>query len=431
MSRTNIDRTLTTPVVNITRYTEQTTPSVTHPDGSTTPPQYRWVTVVDDRTSYKTRRTARGSAVTPGYGSRNQPNPLPENRYSFTSDQLKQSSYYSSDNQPGTSLQIPRITIITEEPTARYNGYSDRWDLIPWGPLYDACTTKLRNRIRDSSVNLAQAFAERKQTANTIASTANMIARAGMAVKRGDMMGAARALGVKPSRSIQRRSKAGIISDSVANRWLEVQYGWKPLLSDVYGSMEQLAKSNDNRLFRTATASIRGSFPYEETTDLMDYLSNVGYNVRRQKDTQDLVIKMKVRYEISSPPVATMVQLGITNPALLAWELLPFSFVADWFLPVGNFLSSLDATLGLTFKTGYSSDFRRMQTHVHHDAKFSPKSTPQRQIYIRGINITETIRYERYPMTDFPSARLPHFKNPVSTVHAANALALLIQTFKR
>lgn len=431
MSRTNVEKTEYTPIVNVTKFAVQTSPSVTHPDGSTTPVGWAYETVVDTRSSTKTRRVSRGGVSTPGYGTPSAPRPLPRNRFSYTADRLIESRYYSRQFRPGSTLSIPLEYIIEETPTGRYTLFDDEYWRIPWGELYDNCTTKLRNNIRSSSFNAAQAYAERKMTANTIASTARMIAQAGMAVKRGDVMGAARALGVQPSRSMKRRSKAGVVADSVANRWLEVQYGWKPLLQDVYGSMEQLARSRNNRLFYNASASVRGKFPSETVTDLMDHESWTGTNLQRVKRTQDLTIKMGVRYEQSCPPLATAAQLGITNPALLAWELLPFSFVADWFLPVGNFLSSLDATLGLTFLSGYSQDFRRMTTTVHHDANFRLKSDASHTVFIAAKAASETIRYERFVMTDFPSAVLPHFKNPVSTTHAANAIALLVQTFKR
>jgi len=41
-------------------------------------------------------------------------------------------------------------------------------------------------------------------------------------------------------------------------------------------------------------------------------------------------------------------RISLGNPMELAWELIPFSFVVDWFLPIGNWISALDATLHVT-----------------------------------------------------------------------------------
>jgi hypothetical protein len=54
------------------------------------------------------------------------------------------------------------------------------------------------------------------------------------------------------------------------------------------------------------------------------------------------------RYKISDPTMKQVSQFGITNPLLLAWELIPYSFVVDWLFPVGRFLSSLDALNGIS-----------------------------------------------------------------------------------
>lgn len=53
--------------------------------------------------------------------------------------------------------------------------------------------------------------------------------------------------------------------------------------------------------------------------------------------------------------------MGLTNPLEVTWELLPFSFVADWFLPIGDYVSILDSTLGYILKGGTNTVSRRIQ----------------------------------------------------------------------
>jgi hypothetical protein len=47
-----------------------------------------------------------------------------------------------------------------------------------------------------------------------------------------------------------------------------------------------------------------------------------------------------------------MKTVGLLNPATVAWELVPYSFIADWFVPVGDYLTGLTADCGLVFKGG-------------------------------------------------------------------------------
>lgn len=69
-------------------------------------------------------------------------------------------------------------------------------------------------------------------------------------------------------------------------------------------------------------------------------------------------LRAKARFTVRNSSVKSLVQLGLTNPAEVAWEVVPFSFVIDWFIPVGNFLSSLDSLVGvqdLTVCRGYKT----------------------------------------------------------------------------
>lgn len=57
--------------------------------------------------------------------------------------------------------------------------------------------------------------------------------------------------------------------------------------------------------------------------------------------------RIKCRYVIRDASLKTLAQVGITNPAATVWELIPYSFVFDWIIPVGGYLESLDALIGV------------------------------------------------------------------------------------
>lgn len=221
--------------------------------------------------------------------------------------------------------------------------------------------SNLLKNLRNSSFNAAQAVAERKQTADLVASTATRVAKSLSNLRRGNFGKAAQDLGVIPKKRAGRRFNSQYATDqskAIGNAWLELQYGWKPLLADVYGSMETLARANNpagnpNTIYKRVsgrgrkTDNVRSVF---KTTLPSGYVGS-----DETVATGDFFVSVHagVTYSISSAPLASMASVGITNPALLAWELLPYSFVVDWFLPIGNYLESLDASAGCSFYSGF------------------------------------------------------------------------------
>lgn len=87
-------------------------------------------------------------------------------------------------------------------------------------------------------------------------------------------------------------------------------------------------------------------------------------------------------------------QLGLDDPLGLIWELTPYSFVVDWFLPVGQWLSSFRSIKGLTFQGGYT--YVKSQGRGYWRYKAYPWSRPS--------NVTTTYLSKwRIPLNTFPS----------------------------
>lgn len=298
-------------------------------------------------------------------------------------------------------------------------------------------TQNVLDRLKDSSINAAQAVAERHQTMGLIASTATRVAKAVGSLKKGNFAKAARDLGVTPKKRAGRRFSRDYAIDqgkAVGNAWLELQYGWKPLLSDVYGATEALAKArnpsgNQNTLFKKATGRGKRKESPNIRTDV-PISPGVGYNYSIAAGYCEVQCKIGITYAITSPVVSDLKSLGITNPALLAWELLPFSFVADWFVPIGNYIGSLDATLGLTFKNGYRTTVTRYVSNS--TTSYNYTTTAGTKLYYGfGTQEVENVTVTRSVLDGFPSAPFPSFKNPLSQSHVASAMALILQNFKR
>jgi hypothetical protein len=294
----------------------------------------------------------------------------------------------------------------------------------------DIATNKLRGKIKNTSANLAVAYAEAGKTATMVGDTAIKIARAMQFLKKGNFGAAAGQLGVGTRKRAESRFTRGYAQDAgkaVASGWLALNYGWKPLLDDVYGACEDLARNNLNDMIVTSSAGHKLEFPINGTeTSFNGKAKSFYWGIGQAK------YQVRISCSYKRPGNSSLVKLketGITNPLLIAWELVPYSFVVDWFLPIGNWLDTFDATLGLTFHSGYRTVYF--------------KSTAQMGWTYNGVDnygVMQDARYQcslyrvkvdRVVLADFPNPTLPRFKNPMSISHMASGIALLSQIFRK
>lgn len=128
-------------------------------------------------------------------------------------------------------------------------------------------------------------------------------------------------------------NKRKTFKQSIADQWLELHFGWKPLLDDIFNAVEALTVPLDN--YRSVTGSGKVDYSAPFGTD-----SNVQY-------AGSVRIGYRANVRVSNPKLVDASRLGLLNPASISWELLPFSFVADWAVNVGQMIDSLTDFVGL------------------------------------------------------------------------------------
>lgn len=208
-------------------------------------------------------------------------------------------------------------------------------------PLRNELLVKALNKIANTKANLAVTLAEARKTSDLILGTANRLYRAYRSFRRGNFREVARVLNLSPK--------------TVHKTWLEYKYGWTPLVLEVKGAAEFLAQQHLGgrpiRFYAKATGE-RQTPPYVETYQ-MGFFPNPADNVGHVETVSTTVnhsMVVKVWCEVENPHYNQLQQLGLTNPALVAWELVPFSFVFDWFISVGDWLTALTALHGISVK---------------------------------------------------------------------------------
>lgn len=356
----------------------------------------------------------RGSSI-PGFHKLT--TPPPSNDYYFT----KGEAWYGISNivygYPGPGGDITIIQGCTgQAPSAGFLAAPSET------AKYDDAVGRLRLQIKEMKFNAAQFVAEREATLKTVTDTVTKLAKAFRSAKRGDLLGAARNLGLSPTDLVATRASRRRSAKALASNWLALQYGWKPLLNDIYGAAEVLGNLHAPGFpFQKARSQYR---VHAEHTDR--FLSGSGtfeviYHI-------EVIGRFNVVYTQSMSTLPTITSLGLTNPALIAWELLPFSFVVDWFLPIGNWISQWDATAGVTFVRGsFSRSVTASTTEL-------ATTLPQHPGWLgAGQRITKAnyFEYRRTKLFDFPVQVLPRFKDPTSLLHLANATALLVTAFSK
>lgn len=314
--------------------------------------------------------------------------------------------------------------------------------------------SKLIESIGTAKADAATSLAEMGKTAEHVAHTARRVAGSLIALRRGRFGDFAKELGVSYTtrdvviynrrwgRAVKddklrkvrydklylERGKSRV-TDLVADTWLEYSYGWKPLLNDTFNLAEATASVMVERA-RTLRYQTARSRAERRTVTKVTNAPPTANVVVTEFDSRRFVA-MGVNFRIPTGAIGISDAFGLSNPLTVAWELVPFSFVVDWFLPVGDALRGITAFSGLEFAGGWVST-----RHVWRvKRKISVTSyTSGSVVHKRGGDITgeaSGVDISRRYLVNFPSYGFPQWKDPRSFAHAASAVALLQSLFLR
>lgn len=214
--------------------------------------------------------------------------------------------------------------------------------------LDEKADNKCLNALAEAPVDLGQFLGELPETVMFMAESAIRVftayrairGRPGPATVR-DYRKAARALGLG----------GADIPKKGADSWLSWKFGWEPFLSDIY----EMSKVADHLI-----GLVRGKRKTVRRT--VSRKSNCTVLLPPNYWEHDDITKgttTSVTFAIEDEWLHGMEGLGLLNPAAIAWELAPLSFVFDWFVPVENLIRGLSATTGLRFLHGYRTRWVR------------------------------------------------------------------------
>lgn len=316
-------------------------------------------------------------------------------------------SYWIEPAQPGSFSAVRTLTGVTyayvESPAGytRGNYFSGNWyykysypcslPSLAGPPDLDSeeraeSVTKCLNKIADNKANVGENVALIRQTARLLYSPVKAYTDLLKAFPRGlnrrDL-----------ARFSYRELIMGRVPKRIAEQYLAYVYGFKPLMEDVYGISELLKEHGKAPMLMHANAKARrrfmtGAYAYTNiSADSNERWDNGAWDSL----TRTIVwCKPNPQYQF----LRCLNQLGLLNPASLVWELVPYSFVVDWLLPIGPVLTAMSAPAGLDFVAGSTSRRLRGVWECSSDMRF-----PGGYRITKSEPATGRLRYEGYRRT--------------------------------
>lgn len=220
----------------------------------------------------------------------------------------------------------------------------------PWTSNDDlALLGDLREQIAGTDFNLGVFLSEINQSLGMIADSANKIYRAMKLTRQGRVVQAARVLlgyGTSRQRVVRRRVGNRLADISIEERhrdshkktlsqnWLELQYGWLPLVSDAYDAAIFAADVMEGQMLQKYRVRRKRK-------------GRCGWNAYyyRAPEYHGFIRKQIVAFLSEKSSLGLS---GLLDPLSVLWEKTPWSFVVDWFIPIGNYLEAKALSRALT-----------------------------------------------------------------------------------
>lgn len=207
----------------------------------------------------------------------------------------------------------------------------------------------------------------------------------------------------------------------IGSYWLEYRYGLVPTLQTIHDLVSGAALRAGNQMRIDVKAK------NVVVTNVRD-----SYEVQFVDDTYSTTFRYRIGgyYTPSSSHVESLSRLSSLNPVSIAWELMPFSFVVDWFYDVGGYLRSIE--------TAMVSNLGQFDGYI----TFTKREVIRQQTTINGLvggdTVHSVVRQNRMrtektrsPLSSVPYPRPPSFRAELGSGRLLNAAALLSQFLKR
>jgi len=355
--------------------------------------------------------------------------PLPYSMWSALTTGGKATVYITSDSWGGHWLgQWWTSTTVTAYNNSLYG--TPRIGQPVWTELNRLSSLTL-NRAREKfmakanqRVSLAVDILQRKEAYDMITRRVTQAAKVINDVRKLRFGDAIRDLGLKKPadwRSVPR---------TAGGWWLEYSYGWKPLVQDIHDAAAVLSSPQDDLWIQESSTQ-----PYREVFQAdVGPPNNAGIHYQNV-NVGKVFARVGATVSVTNPNLQALKNAGLTNPLTWAWEVIPFSFVVDWFYGVGDFLESLDDTVGLQvrdgfYTTGWKGTSQVATVLLSPYAGWPKPPLPGRNVGDQGWKSRSVAQMDR--VRGLPTVKLARKLKILTNVdRGLNAASLLAQALKK
>lgn len=137
-----------------------------------------------------------------------------------------------------------------------------------------------------------------------------------------------------------------VTAKKAASIHLEVVFGWVPLLQDIHSAATTVINEPEVHKW------IRSTAREVQTTNRLDNWRNPWLKVNIT-NTVYAYHSRGALVTVSNPNQWLAERAGLLNPASVAWDLVPWSFVVNMFVNTGQLVNSITDFCGLTLDNGY------------------------------------------------------------------------------
>lgn len=231
-------------------------------------------------------------------------------------------------------------------------------DLVDWTDAINTCYAAFKDACY-TNAQLGITIATAEQAVSMISARATQLARAARYLRRGNFTQFCQTLKVPQPRNPKPHK-------AFADNWLEYSYGWAPLVGDMQNAVRALSEPVRSNWIKVRAANHvpsaiqmgDGDHVYHEPSNRYPY----AYLVKQvwHHEVKKCGIQMGAELGIDNPNLHLAEQLGVLNPAVIVWDLIPYSFLVDQVANVGQFLALGTDFLGLKLTNAYTT--RRLVT---------------------------------------------------------------------
>lgn len=201
------------------------------------------------------------------------------------------------------------------------------------------------------------------------------------------------------------------IPSDITSRWLQYRYGIMPALGDAE-ALHNIFYLHALEPFFNGVTSAR--YRYKNEFRVSGYGNSGTPGIMSVEGTSKVVAEVKLYFKLDSnnqQSVARKLGSSLRDMPSTLYELIPLSFVLDWFIDFGSYFSNLNATYGHTFIQGYFAVKEEVQDKTRFHSAVNGAVKP-----FQSVSGEEATRrygvFNRTLYSQFPTATLPSFTFP-------------------